>query len=579
MSAPRRDAADQRRSPRTRRHLSTRRRLLHSARVATVLAAALLVHLEHRRHPGGERGIESPFFPLELVQKFFPTAARLTAFDPLRAGRTVVDAGGLPLGVVVQTSPQSDNIVGFSGPTNTLVALDVEDRVVGIDVLSSGDTEDHLQQVLNDEHFLRSFNGLSWGAVLRRREVDAVSGATLTSLSIAEGVLARLGGERPSLRFPDPLELLDALPLFPDARSIAPTPGRASLWSVQDGEGQHLGALLRTSPAADNIVGYQGPTDSLVAVGTNNRVLAVSLKASYDNEPYVRYVREDGHFSAVFAGMSLGQLAQLDLDAAEVDGVSGATMTSQAMAEGLVKAAAEFARREAVRERAGLSLTPRDLATAAVVLVGLFVAFTRLGKRRALRLGFQVLVVAYLGFVSGDMVSQALLVGWAQNGAPWRMAAGLVLLTATAFLVPVTTRRQPYCHQLCPHGAVQQLIRNRLPWRFVVPMRLGRLLSLLPALLLGWVLFVAMCRLPFSLVDIEPFDAYLLGIAGWATITVAVVGLAASLFVPMAYCRFGCPTGTLLNYLRYNSRSDRLTRRDALALAALALAGLLYFLG
>ena len=109
--------------------------------------------------------------------------------------------------------------------------------------------------------------------------------------------------------------------------------------------------------------------------------------------------------------------------------------------------------------------------------------------------------------------------------------------------------------------------------------RLTRVLKLIPALLLLWCLVVAMAALPFSLVDIEPFDAYVFRIAGWATITVAVVGLAASLFVPMAYCRFGCPTGAMLNFLRYHARSDRWSRRDGIAAALVAIAMGLLFVG
>ena len=46
----------------------------------------------------------------------------------------------------------------------------------------------------------------------------------------------------------------------------------------------------------------------------------------------------------------------------------------------------------------------------------------------------------------------------------------------------------------------------------------------------------------------------------------------ASLFVPMAYCRYGCPTGAMLTYFKFNSRTDRWSRRDWLALALLAIA-------
>ena len=94
-------------------------------------------------------------------------------------------------------------------------------------------------------------------------------------------------------------------------------------------------------------------------------------------------------------------------------------------------------------------------------------------------------------------------------------------------------------------------------------------------MLLIWVVIVAMTGMGVSLVGIEPFDAWVFRIAGPATITVAIVGLLASLFVPMAYCRFGCPTGALLDFLRLNARSDRFGRADAAAFGCLILAILL----
>jgi NosR/NirI family transcriptional regulator, nitrous oxide reductase regulator len=71
---------------------------------------------------------------------------------------------------------------------------------------------------------------------------------------------------------------------------------------------------------------------------------------------------------------------------------------------------------------------------------------------------------------------------------------------------------------------------------------------------------------------VEPFDAYLWKAAGWATISIAIGGLIASLFVPMAYCHYGCPTGALLNFVRKHGAKDRFGRREIAALLLVALA-------
>ena len=99
-----------------------------------------------------------------------------------------------------------------------------------------------------------------------------------------------------------------------------------------------------------------------------------------------------------------------------------------------------------------------------------------------------------------------------------------------------------------------------------------RALRLIPPVLLAWCIFVGMTAVGFSLVDIEPFDAYVYRVAGWATMMIAVLGLVAGLFVPMAYCRFGCPTGAMLEFLRFNAQSDRWSGRDWIAVGLTGMA-------
>ena len=81
-----------------------------------------------------------------------------------------------------------------------------------------------------------------------------------------------------------------------------------------------------------------------------------------------------------------------------------------------------------------------------------------------------------------------------------------------------------------------------------------------------------MMALPFDLAGIEPFAAYIVRSAGVATLSVAAIGLVASFFVPQAYCRFGCPTGALLNFVRARGPTDHFSRRDTAALLLVAVA-------
>lgn len=547
--------------------------LLHLLRIAMFVVTLVMVRIQYQRQLDDETGDRSPSIALESVTAIFPDAAKISHSESGRSAQAVRDEDDNPLGYVIQTSPQSDDIIGFSGPTNVLIAFDEDDRVVGTRVLWSRDTREHLDMVLEDGRLLSAWNGLTWDELANQLSsgsaaVDAVSGATLTSLAIVESAGLRLTGERPtSLRFPEPLEVEEVSQFFPDVEWLV-EPDGARLTAVLGKDGNTLGQVLRTSPAAENITGYQGPTDTLIALDRDNRVLGIRLRQSFDNEPYVGYVRDEDYFLTLFNGQTLEELSKLDLFEAQVEGVSGATMTSMAVADGLVAAAgqavsARSERKTVVTAREPrINVTWRTIATTVIVAAGIAVGRFRRGLSRRL---FQLAVIGLIGVVNGDLVSQAVLIGWSQSGVPWRLAPGLVVITAAALLVPMVSRRQPYCQHLCPHGAVQQLLIRRIRWQWKLPRRLHGFLLLIPFVLLVAVVVIAMTGLPVSVVNLEPFDAWVIGLAGIAAATIAIVGLIASLFVPMAYCRYGCPTGALLQFLRFHSRSDRLTCHDAAA--------------
>ena len=214
----------------------------------------------------------------------------------------------------------------------------------------------------------------------------------------------------------------------------------------------------------------------------------------------------------------------------------------------------------------------QDAGHLAVILSALGMAFTRLRGIAWCRHAHHALLVVYGGFVSGEMLSQGLMAGWAAGGVPWRNAIGLVALAAVALLGPVFTSKQLYCHHICPHGALQQLLAKRLRWQWSPSKRLDGFLSMLPFVLLLAVFVSVVWAVGLDLNQVEPFDAYLFRVAGIASIVIALVGLVWSLVTPLAYCRFGCPTGALFKMLRFTGSSDHLGTRDWLALAAIVTA-------
>ncbi|WP_395717693.1 FMN-binding protein [Prosthecobacter sp.] len=507
---------------------------------------------------------------VERVRDFFPAAAVLTS----QSGMQVVkDASGITLGHVMQTSPEADDIIGYSGPTNTLIALDSRGKVLGLRILHSADTTDHVAEVVGERSFFKQFTGKK-ATEAAGMKVDAVSGATLTSSAIAEGVLRRLGkSATTSLRFPDAITLDEVQKLEPKAVKLRESKTHPGSQEVLDANGNVIALAVRTAPAADGIVGYKGPSDTFMLMDAGgSKLRGLALRRSYDTEVYVGYVTGDPAFLKTFDGMALEQIANIDFAKAGVEGVSGATQTSYGVAEGVrVRAQSLLKEKEAKRGWwTRIRWRWQDTGHVTVILAALVMAFTRLRGIAWGRHAHHVLLVIYGGFIAGELLSQGLLAGWAAHGTPWRNASGLVLLTAVALLGPVFTSKQLYCHHICPHGALQQLLARRLRFQWSPSKQVERALTKMPFVLLAFVLSSVAFALPVDLNALEPFDAYVFRVAGWASIVIAVAGVIWSLVTPLAYCRYGCPTGALFKLLRFTGDADRFGMRDWLAAACVA---------
>lgn len=533
-------------------------------RLAILIGAAALVFLA-----GRQPGVADPV-SLDTARRLFPEAAVLAGGDPRLGGARVVDRFGRPLGLVLTTSPQADDLVGYAGPSNLLIGLDNDQQVIGVEILTSGDTLAHVDEVRAADDFWEQFRGTS--PTLPPERIEGVSGSTLTSLAMAEGVERRLRGTSLSLRFPEPVTLAEVRTLFPAAENIAADEPRSGWHCVEDVGGQTLGFAVRSSPYTDNGRGYGGPTEVLIAVAADGRtVVGGQIRQSYDTDEYVERVREEASFWKLLAGRTTDEWATIDFREAGIEGVSGATQTSFAVADG-------FRRRFAADMASPPEAKPNrwmPWLLVAVIAGGAVMSFSPLRASRRARVVWQAVLIVVFLFWLGDLVSLALLAGWARSGIPWQSAPAAVLLVAVALVTPWATRKQVYCQQLCPHGAAQTWLGRFKRLHVKLPTSAERWLARLPLVLLAAGLLLAIAWRGFDLAWLEPFDAWVLKTSAVVSLGVAAVGLIASLFVPQAYCRFGCPTGELLRLVKSGGSHDRLTGRDYAAAAIVVVAALL----
>ncbi len=375
-----------------------------------------------------------------------------------------------------------------------------------------------------------------------------------------------------------PVTVSEVKPFLPTAERLRVDPGPRGGLAVYDGAGEAIGYAVRTLPHSRKIVGYSGPSDVLVVFDAEDRGLGVAIRHSYDTPSHVEDVKLDYLFMEEWNGRLWSEIAEItDFHEAGIYGVSGATRTSEAISKSITHrlAVAEGGEERAVSVRFGW----RDGALLGFLALGCLFAFWKNKAWQRWRWLFSVGTILGLGFWMGDLIAQSLMIGWVGNRVPWETTPGLVLFVAAAFLLPWFTKQPVYCQFICPHGNLQRWAMKVIPARWKRPISDdGKWVArTIPVMLLVVVLAVAFLQLDLDLAGIEPFDAYLLKGAGLATILVALVGLALSLWYPMVYCKFGCPTGWLLEFVRRRSGKDRFSERDWMGLVLLAVAAALYF--
>jgi nitroreductase len=120
------------------------------------------------------------------VRDLFPEAVTLAPGAESYPSWQVLDEDGMLLGTVVVSGPDTARVTGYGGPTPVAVGLDEDGDVFGVVLLANSESEGYLQDAI-DSGLLESWNGLPVTAALQKN-VDAVSGATMSSSSIIETV-------------------------------------------------------------------------------------------------------------------------------------------------------------------------------------------------------------------------------------------------------------------------------------------------------------------------------------------------------------------------------------------------------
>ncbi len=296
--------------------------------------------------------------------------------------------------------------------------------------------------------------------------------------------------------------------------------------------------VVNTAVLGKDISGFGGPVPLNIYV-KDGKVVRMEAQDNSETPDFF------GKASAILSrwnGKNLDEAAGMD-----VDGVSGATFSSKAIIENARRGLAFAAKKSSPANAKGNRWPDaKGMAALAVVLLGAVLPMWV--KSRRCHLAQLVLNVGVLGMWCGTFVSHSLLTSIASHGITLTASLAPAAMLAVAFVYPLFGRKGHYCAHICPLGSAQELAAHVRRRKVQLQASTVRRLTALRRILWGVLTALSLTGVWSGWMDYELFTAFLFNAASWVVVAFAAVVLVLSVFIPRPYCRFVCPTGTLLKF-------------------------------
>ncbi|ABV36714.1 conserved hypothetical protein [Shewanella sediminis HAW-EB3] len=295
-------------------------------------------------------------------------------------------------------------------------------------------------------------------------------------------------------------------------------------------------------------IGYGGMTEVAVTVSSLGEIQRIAVLSSKDTSSYLDKVIQSNLMEKL-----LGENIKSNF---EIDGVSGATISTNALTEAIKRAADPvrvelFDINRAVNEKPISYFRWLDLMAIVMFTMAILVNKTRHRKKSMFNWAIMLTSMCVFGFYSSSLFSSSTM-GILISGT-WLSGLGnytSLILLSLVILYIIATNKNVYCNTLCPFGATQECLA-----------KLGntKTISLTPVFF-EWfprgLLLVTLClglyyRNPASF-SYEPFGIMFGMIGSIYLFVLTTVTIVTSLVVKRPWCRTLCPMNPMTDFIRFN---------------------------
>jgi len=314
------------------------------------------------------------------------------------------------------------------------------------------------------------------------------------------------------------------------------------IWTIKNKKNQSIGTVLATAQFAGDIYGYGGNIPMYVFLDDADKITHIQLLENNEAPTFLKRVIAKGVVSQ-WIGKEAAELATFKPDA-----VTGATLSSNAINQSVTTSMNHYAGEKITKEGPNY-FSLKNLAALLVLALGIYASYYKKRKKKAMRMILLGLNVVVLGFWCGTFISLGALLNLAHNGIYGASSFLFIILIVLALIMPLFKQHKKYyCTWVCPYGSAQELVGKLHKKKYQPSLKVMTYLKYSRRVItLG--LYVAMwLGVSTDIMGFEPFSAFLFQNASWLVLTVAILGLISSLFVPKGWCRFVCPAGQTIDW-------------------------------
>lgn len=317
--------------------------------------------------------------------------------------------------------------------------------------------------------------------------------------------------------------------------------------TVSTHEKRVIGYVFVTTELTEEGQGYSGPIKALVGLDSNGKITGIKILEHTETLSYVRTLPQ---FIAQFKGKPVYDNFKLGGD---LDGITHATITSEAIARSVRKSIRTIARMK-------LGLKAKEVEpsfwnrfkniniylTIGVFLLGIISIII---KKRPLRKLALFITMAYLGFLANNYITtvtfSSAVLGKLSSLAYnflWYLTLGLSIVLS--FIVAGF-----FCGWVCPFGAVQELSKNCI--KAEIKLR-SSTKSQIGDIRLGILFFVMVVTIALNNPNISNFEPFATlftrsgTILAWAYLAIIVL---ASFFNSRFFCKYLCAAGVIFGWI------------------------------